>query len=251
MFASRDRRHGGGHVVDVAFTDRSGGLSTGDFASLDLSLGPEGGRQPDRAANWSLLAQAFGVDHLVTMRQVHGSDVVEIGSAEPVPPTCDALVTSTMGLALLVRAADCVPVVLADVTMGVIGVVHAGRRGIVAGVVHAAIQTMRERGAGQIDAWVGPHICGGCYEVPVLMRREVANVVPAAFACTTWGSPSLDLGAAVFAQLVAAGCSPVGQPAPCTRENEDFFSYRRQGAQSGRQAGIAVLRRADSVVPPA
>jgi copper oxidase (laccase) domain-containing protein len=106
---------------------------------------------------------------------------------------------------------------------------------------------MRGIGAASIEAWVGPHVCSGCYEVPAAMRGEVAAVEPVAFACTTWGTPSVDIGAAVVAQLTRAGCEPVrevtvGGAVPCTRESDDFFSYRRQGPSSGRQAGLVVLR---------
>ncbi len=247
MFASRARRDGANVVVDVAFTDRWGGVSTGERASLDLSAAPDS--EADSAANWSRLTDAFGVDSVVSMRQVHGVDVVRVHDGDQPPPTCDALVTSTVGLALCVRAADCVPVVLADADAGVVGVAHAGRRGIAAGLLSAAARTMRAAGASRIEAWTGPHICGGCYEVPAELRREVSAGTPAAFCCTTEGTSSLDLGAAAVAQLVAAGCIPIDHPAPCTREDENLFSYRRQGADSGRLAGLVVLREAGA--PPA
>lgn len=249
MFAGRDRRRGGQYVVDVAFTDRWGSVGAGSPPSLDLGGGHEDDGT-DPAASWARLTRAFGVDSVVAMRQVHGAAVVQVTSPEPSPPTCDALVTTAVGLPLCVRMADCVPVVLADATAGVVAVAHAGRRGVAAGVVGATVETMWANGASRIEAWVGPHICGGCYEVPATMRHEVAAVVPAAYACTTWGTPSLDLGAGVQAQLVAAGCIPVGHPAPCTREDENLFSYRRQGTRAGRLAGLVVLRDSGGVVPP-
>lgn len=251
MFASRDHRRRGASSVDVAFTDREGGVSDGPYSSLDLGERGEGDRQ-DLPVNWSRLAAAIDVGSLVTMRQLHGSDVVRVVAPPPSsPPACDALVTTTVGLALCVRAADCVPVVMADVAARVVAVAHAGRRGIAAGVLPATAAAMRELGATDIEAWIGPHICGGCYEVPEAMRREVAAVAPAAYSCTTQGTPSLDLGAAATAQLVASGCLPVLHPAPCTREDDSFFSYRRQGPKSGRLAGIVVLRdaRGTAVLP--
>ncbi len=247
MFAGRDRRDGGKYVVDVAFTDRWGTAGAGPRASLDLGGGEGAGT--DQAASWALLRRAVGVESVAAMRQVHGADVVHVTGPVPTPPTCDALVTTAVGLALCVRIADCVPVVLADATAGVVAVAHAGWRGVAANVVAATVETMRAHGASRIEAWVGPHICGGCYEVPATTRVEVAVVVPAAYSCTTWGTPSLDLGAGVTAQLVAAGCIPVEHPAPCTREDENLFSYRRQGAQAGRLAGLVVLRDSDGAVP--
>ena len=109
-------------------------------------------------------------------------------------------------MVLMVRAADCVPVLLADPVAGVIGAAHPGRPGLAAGVVPATVAAMRERGATDITAWIGPHVCGGCYEVPAEMRDEVGALVPAAVATTTWGTPALDLGAGVRAQLERPRC---------------------------------------------
>lgn len=240
MFASREQRIGTAGVVDLAFTDRHGGLSDAPFDSLDLSRS-----RPDAAAdleaNLKILAAAFDVPGFVTMRQVQGADVAVVRSLDELQPTCDALVTPSAGLALCVRVGDCVPVVLADADAGVTAVAHVGRRGVVAGVVHQTIATMRAVGARCVDAWVGPHVCGGCYEVPAQLRDEVAAAAPAAYGCTTWGTPSLDIGAAVTAQLHAEDCS-VNDRSVCTVECTDFFSYRRDGAASGRFAGIVVRR---------
>jgi YfiH family protein len=216
VFASRDTRHGRAGRVDVAFTDRHGGVSP-------------------------LVARAFGVATFATMRQTHGREVTVVSAATADAPTCDALVTAQAGVALCVRVADCVPVVLADSDAGVVAAAHAGRQGVAAGVVDNAVATMRSAGARDIEAWIGPHVCGGCYEVPAQMRAEVAAGARTAFACTTWGTPSLDLGAAVTAQLAAAGCT-VNDHSRCTLESDDLFSYRRDGAHSGRAAGLVVLR---------
>ena len=77
-------------------------------------------------------------------------------------------------MTLLVRAADCVPVLLVAPDGGVIGAVHSGRPGLVPGVVPATVARMRELGAGRIEGWIGPHVCGRCYEVPEQMRADVA-----------------------------------------------------------------------------
>jgi YfiH family protein len=142
---------------------------------------------------------------------------------------------------LLVRVADCVPVLLADVEAGVVAAVHAGRPGLVAGIVPHAVQAMRELGATLLRAWVGPHVCGACYEVPEEMRADVAAVVPESFAETSWGTPSLDVGAGVRAQLAAAGVH-VTDASRCTIEDDDLFSYRRQGVHSGRLGGLVWVR---------
>jgi polyphenol oxidase len=237
MFASQHRLGGGAGVVDVVFTDRHGGVSAPPFDSLNLG-GAEG------ADNRRRVAEALGVGELAAMRQVHGADVVSIEGIGPEPPTCDALVTAKAGLALCARAADCVPIALADPDAGVVAVAHAGRGGVVSDVVGAAVTQMRSLGADRITGWIGPFVCGGCYEVPAEMRRDVADRVPASFACTTWGTPSLDLGAGVAAQLRAAGCEVVDASA-CTRENTDLFSYRRDGASAGRHGVVGVMRNRD------
>lgn len=241
MFASRDRCAGAAGLVELAFTDRHGGVSPPPYDSLDLGGVPAD--RPGVRENFALLATEFGVAAFATMRQVHGRDAAVVTSTDDAP-TCDVLVTATPGVALCVRVADCVPLVLADAERGVVGVAHVGRQGVEAGTATAAVAAMREAGAAAVDVWVGPHICGGCYEVPADMRSAVAKEVPMAYACTTWGTPALDIGAAVVGQLEAARCR-VHLRARCTRESPDLFSYRRDGRQSGRLAGVVVRRGLD------
>jgi YfiH family protein len=212
--------------VEVAFTDRT----------LDL----QGHRDGFAAALAAVVAEA-GVP-FARLHQVHGADVIDVVDEPPrtpadAMPQADALVTRRPATGLMVRVADCVPVLLADPAAGVIGAVHAGRRGVTLGVVNRAVDRMRAQGAEDVRAWIGPHVCGGCYEVPAAMREEVAAAVPATRAETTWGTPSLDLGAGVAAQLEAAGV-PAATVGGCTREDERFHSHRRDGEQAGRFAGL-------------
>lgn len=250
MFASREHLDGRAGRVEVAFTDRHGGESRSPYDSLDL--GGARAERPDVAANFALLARELRVDGIVTMRQRHGNVVtfVDAGASRDAAPgagpECDALVTDVPSTALCVRAGDCVPVVLADADKGVVAVAHAGRRGVVADVVGATVAAMRAHGATSVTAWVGPHICGGCYEVPASLRSEVAAAAPVAFACTTSGTPAVDIGAAVVAQLEAAGARVVDRSV-CTFESPDLFSYRRDAERSGRSAGIVVLHPTDDV----
>jgi polyphenol oxidase len=225
VFAYRDSRPGPGLAVEVGFTDRR--LDLGDHATADV-----------RRAGLRAVADATGATPLL-MHQVHGADVqvVERWTSPTWDPHVDALVTARRGVALLTRAADCVPVLMADPTAGVVGAAHAGRPGVAAGVVPAALQALRELGASDVTAWVGPHVCGACYEVPDELRAEVAARVPETYAETSWGTPALDLGAGVTAQLVAAGCAVV-QVGRCTREDHELHSYRRDGASAGRFAGV-------------
>ncbi|MEO8222139.1 MAG: MFS transporter, partial [Specibacter sp.] len=144
---------------------------------------------------------------------------------------------------LAVMVADCVPVVLVGENSGgapVLAVAHAGRPGVERGVVAAVVARMRDAGAKGIEAWLGPSICGQCYEVPEAMRAAVAAVVPEAYATTSWHTPALDLPAAVLAQLAADGVQahPAGV---CTLEDLRFFSHRRavrDGEAEGRFIGF-------------
>lgn len=213
--------------VRVAFTNRHG---------TDLA----------GAAGLARLAEVLDgrVEDVVVMRQVHGKDVAVVDRSTPRAPmpVADALVTSTPGLALLARAADCVPVALADPAIGIAAVVHSGRQGTAAGVAPATVEVMRAEGAGELEAWIGPRVCGACYEVPAELRAEVAAVEPATWCTTRAGTPGLDLAAGVRAQLHRAGVHVHELPddAPtCTMESSDLFSHRRQGAGSGRQ-GVLV-----------
>lgn len=230
MFAFRESRDldpdpaVGGARVEVAFTDASVDLQEADgiAAALDELTGAIG----------ASVARAS---------QVHGDDVVTVeDDGDGAVPVADGLVTTRRGTALMVRVADCVPVLLADASAGVVGAAHAGRRGVELDVVTRTVERMRALGAADIHAWVGPHICGGCYEVPAAMRDEVAALVPETYAETTWGTPSLDLGAGVAAQLAAAdvAVTVVGR---CTREDARLHSYRRDGQESGRIAGLVWL----------
>ena len=230
--------------VAIAFTDRYGGVSAPPFDELNLAR--EGDDDPDSVAeNWRLLLEDFAPPGAVfaDIHQVHGNAVETVEDWQPTTsaPHCDGVVTSRAGNVLAVRVADCVPVLMADAESGVVGAAHAGRRGLMSGVVPATLRRMRELGAREIVAWVGPHVCGGCYEVPAEMQEEVAAVVPEARATTTWDTPSLDLGAGVRAQLAAEGVE-VTDASRCTRESDDLYSYRRDGARAGRLAGLVVLR---------
>lgn len=191
--------------------------------------------------NLALLLDDFAPGCVVAdLSQVHGRHVAVAAPGEP-RSEGDGIVTDQPDVVLLVRAADCVPVLLADPAAGVLGAAHAGRPGVAAGVVPATVAAMRDLGARDVTAWIGPHVCGACYEVPADLQDEVAAAVPATRATTSWGTPSLDLGAGVRAQLEEAGAQVV-DVAACTRESPDLFSYRRDGAGSGRLAGL--IRRA-------
>ncbi|WP_408899151.1 polyphenol oxidase family protein [Nocardioides sp. R1-1] len=221
--ADLDPDRASGSRVEVAFTDAS--LDLREAAGLPAAL--------------EALRSATGVP-FARMDQVHAADVVDREGAADGVPTADGQVSAARELGLMVRVADCVPVVLADLASGVIGVAHAGRRGVQEDVVTRTVERMRLLGATELAAWVGPHICGRCYEVPATLREEVAARVPSTYAETSWGTPALDLGAGVTAQLAASGVAVTTVPG-CTREEPRLHSYRRDGDAAGRFAGLVWL----------
>lgn len=224
-----------------AFTDRFGGGSREPFDHLNL--GGHVGDDPDVVAeNRRLVAAELGLpaDHVLYMNQVHGAGVAVVdGPWDGAVPDVDALVAVGTSIALAVLVADCAPVLLADADAGVIGAAHAGRPGLVAGVVPAVVAAMRDAGARSITAVAGPSVCGGCYEVPEQMRADVTAVVPEASATTSWGTPALDVRAGVMAQLETAGVTATAS-AICTRIDPASYSYRRDH-RTGRFAGLVRL----------
>jgi len=216
------------------FTNRTGGVSTGAFSSLNLAL--HVGDDPARVLeNRRILGQEVG-EHQY-MEQVHGNRVVIIEAVSDEHPTADALVTGIPGVALAVMVADCNPLLLTSKVA--VAAVHVGRKGLMNSVALGAIAAMREIGATQISAVIGPSICGRCYEVSQEIFDEVTAVHPAAAVTTPKGTPSLDLPAALEKVLLAEGVS-ISFDRGCTVEDQTFFSYRRDGA-TGRQAGIVWL----------
>lgn len=209
--------------VELWFTDCAGG---------DLRV----------EADLAVLQKATGVEAVASMGQVHGAVVVWATEATA-HPDVDAMLMAGPELGLVVRVADCVPIVLAAPDDGFIGVVHAGRSGLVDGVVPAAVAALRDRGAEHVQAWLGPRACGRCYELPASMADDVAAAVPEARSTTSWGTPAADIGAGVVAQLTDSDVQvhDIGAGV-CTIEDERFFSHRRQGEASGRFGALVVVR---------
>lgn len=213
--------------VSAAFTDTGAG-------NLALHVGDDASEVQQRRAR---LEQVMGVAprSLRFMNQVHGSTVAAMEPDSAVPEA-DAMVSG--GLPLAVMVADCIPVLLAGESAEgpVLAAVHAGRPGIANGIITAAVDAMALRGATGIRAWLGPSICGSCYEVPAALQAEVAAAVPATRSSTSWGTPGLDLPAGARSQLEAAGVS-VEYAGVCTLETESLYSYRRN-RETGRFAGL-------------
>ena len=251
MFTWRERLDptGDGYGVEWAVTDRHGGASQDPYSSFNL--GNHVGDLPEAVeTNRHRLAHELGLRgaDLRLMDQQHGCTVAltpgtgDAAVASPVSaPPADALVTDRTDEALVVLVADCVPLLLVDRTEGLAAAVHAGRPGLLAGVVPAALQALGELGARRLEAVVGPSVCPRCYEVPAHLRDEAAALTPAAAAVSWTGTPAIDVASGVVQQLADSDLEvSLRWLTGCTRERDDLYSYRRDGT-TGRFAGVVRL----------
>jgi YfiH family protein len=172
------------------------------------------------------------------LHQVHGATVVTVrGAGDPTGQDADALVTAAAGVVLAVFTADCAPVALSS-PEGVVGIAHAGWRGLAGGVVERAVDAMRSLGATSVSAALGPCIRAGCYEFGARDLDRVAAVLgDGVRASTTWGTPALDLAAAVTASLSRAGAVLTADAGACTACSDTWFSHRAR-AETDRQATL-------------
>ena len=217
------------------FTDRLGGASSSNFASLNL--GDHVGDAPEIvAANRALIFAKFGP--IQYMSQVHGNRVAIIEEVTYEYPTADALVTGIPGITLAVMIADCIPLLLRS--KDAVAAVHVGRKGLLNRVAEKAIDVMREISDAQISAIIGPAICGKCYEVSPEIFSEVTASHPESASQTASNTPSLDLVAALISDLKKLEITEIDNQSRCTLEDQDLYSYRRDGA-TGRQAGLVWL----------
>lgn len=234
-----------GEGVVAGFTGRAGGRSTGDHAGLNLGL--HVGDDPGAvAANRRDLAAHVGLP-VAFVRQVHGTAVLEVDGRDPdqVEPASlalgghDAAVLGTPGTALGVLVADCVPVIIADPVHRRVAVAHAGRPGLLAGVLPAVVGALRGRGSDPADLRVAVGPCAGpcCYEVPAEMQAAAAAQVPAVRATTRWGTPSIDLRAGCHEILHGLGVTHIRDVKRCTIDDDTWYSYRRSPV-TGRFAGV-------------
>ena len=227
----------------VAFTTRKGGVSEGSFASLNLGFAT-----PDDAAsvaeNRRRALTAAGADpaRAQSLRQVHGTRVLEAeegpsGAYLAAPtawPEADALVTSQPGLPLVAHGGDCLTAALVAPGGGRIATVHAGWRGLVAGVLEAAA----ERVGRGFSAALGPGAGPCCYEV----GDDVAAQLRARFGDDVVLDRRADLALCAQRALEHSSTAAVVSARLCTIcDAEWFHSHRRDGRGSGRQAVVAYI----------
>lgn len=237
-----------------AFFTRRGGISLGPYESLNFgySVGDE---REHVEENFRRAAQALGVgaQAVLVLSQVHGSRVVQVEAgqlrAELLTHEGDALIAAAGEVACGVRTADCVPILLADPDSGSVAAVHAGWRGTVQRIVEQAAGELERLGArrSRLLAAIGPHIARAAFEVgeDVAAELQRASSATAAIEAQPGARPHADLRRIISAQLQEAGLDAraIDQVEGCTvEEPERFFSYRRDGAKSGRMLSAIVPR---------
>ncbi|BAU48784.1 laccase [Sulfurifustis variabilis] len=228
--------------VRAVTTTRLGGVSSGPYASFNL--GDHVGDVPDRVrANRARLGETLGLGAPpLWLRQVHGTRVVDVGQAVE-GTEADGIVSAESGRACAVLTADCLPILLCDRAGTRVAALHAGWRGLAAGIVEAGVRAMRAP-APALFAWLGPGIGRTAYEVGDEVREAFAERDPgaaAAFTRSPRGRWMADMYALARRRLNAAGVVAVYGGEYCTASQEAlFFSYRRDGT-TGRMASLIWL----------
>lgn len=239
-----------------AFCTRLGGTSPAPFASLNVSV-RRGDRPENVRRNREIITKTFGfsADRLLLAHQSHGDDFYIPGKTGDLSPgmvlECDGFITDRPGVALCVKTADCVPVLLVDGKRQVVAAVHAGWRGTALGIAGKAVRLFQEHFSSQPEnlwAAIGPSIGPCCYEVDEKVQREFAhqqdgnNVLKAAAKKDRW---MLDLILANRRQLEEAGipAAQISAAELCTSCRRDaFFSHRGEGETTGRQLNFIMIR---------
>jgi len=207
--------------------------------NLSTTVGDD---QQDVLENQARASQLVGVQSYCVLDARHGAQV-DFVSEGGIADGCDGMVTTTSGLALMVLAADCVPIVLADPAHGVIAVAHCGWRGLVAGIVDATVELMYAHGANKIQAITGPAICVHCYPVQqdcvTQLQAGLPDDIFSSIMKMSDNQSFVDVRAGVLSQLGVHGIH-ASSIARCTYEDSSLFSYRRNG-RTGRQSMVIAL----------
>ena len=200
-------------------------------------------RSASREEIGGMVGAAF--EDLRSVKQVHSARVVDVGAGAIESEEADAIV-SRRDAPITIRTADCVPILVADISSGAVAAIHAGWRGVVSGVIPNAIE-MLARDRSNVIAAIGPCIGACCFEVGVDVAEKIASASDASIITRQVGEKAfVDLRRAVRIQLTRLGVadSNIENVAGCTYcEKELFFSYRRDGANAGRLIAVIAPRR--------
>ena len=241
------------HRISAVSTYRDGGESTTAYAAADgaggLNLALHVGDDPHTVARNRAALRAYLPAEPFWLNQVHGTAVVHAHAAKTVdaPPTADASIATEPGVVCAILTADCLPVLLCDPTGRVVGAAHAGWRGLAGGVVQQTVIAMRDAGANEIMAWLGPAIGPSAFEVGAEVRAMFCDQHPKADSAFIAradcpGKYLADLYALARLALGQVGVSAISGGDQCTLlQPENYFSFRRD-KRCGRMASLIWIR---------
>ncbi len=250
----RDENLGADPKVIHGFFGRRGGCSTGDFASLNVSVSVKD--DPDSvAANRQKIMHTLGLapDKLATLSQVHSARVLLIDQNHDLTsrPQADGMVTNTPGIGLGVLSADCTPILFADPDAGIIGACHAGWRGAVKGIISNTVEAMKDLGADPVSilAAIGPTIWPDNYEVGPQFAEDFLALHPGGieYLVTPEGKERIhfDLPGFIQGELQKAGIGQISRVGGCTYAQPHlYFSHRyatHKNTKMGRQISVIAL----------
>jgi YfiH family protein len=231
------------------FLGRIGGISIGPYRSFNLAywVGDDAAHVEE---NWRRLREAIGDAPIARCRQVHGKQVRVVTRANILQkPEGDGMVTVERGILLAVASADCVPILMMDARGQIVGAIHAGWRGVIAGIAEEGVRAMESLGAKphEIRAALGPSIGPCCFEVDEELAQRFAREVAGSDRHARPGRAGksyLDLRAIITDQLMRAGVAreSIINTGPCTKCANDRFFSRRANASSGLQLSFIGIR---------
>jgi len=230
------------------FLGREGGVSTGPYESLNLSywVGDDSAHVDE---NWRRLREIVVDAPIARCHQVHGKNVRVVTRANIAEkPDGDGMVTAEKEVLLAVASADCVPILMVDAACEIVGAIHAGWRGVIAGIAEEGVRAMDSLGAKPCDlrAALGPSIGQCCFEVDEELAHRFAREVAGSEQHSRpgrLGKSHLDLRAIVTDQLIRAGLprESIINVGPCTKCANDRFFSRRADGSSGLQLSFIGL----------
>ncbi|MBI5814635.1 MAG: peptidoglycan editing factor PgeF [Nitrospinae bacterium] len=234
------------HIQDLGFanfiTGRGGGVSAKPYDSLNTSHS-DGDSPENVRRNMELIKSATGAGLIWAPSQVHGAQVAVIDGAIPERPVeADAVITARKGIAVGVRTADCLPILIADPEKNVAAAVHAGRKGAELHIVSRAVEIMAERfgcDPENLHAAFGPCIRSCCYAV------DEATAERFHACCGGDGGLQVDIADANLRQLADCGVKGrnIADSGVCTScHNRKFYSYRKDGKVTGRFISLVAVR---------
>jgi len=235
--------------IDHGFFTRDGGESEEQFDSLNVGF-ERGDDDTNVIKNRTIIAENFGIDvsKLIILHQMHGKDIHVIDESnlnkyefkdpkQAMSIEGDAIITNQKGVLIGVNTADCAPILLVDPVAKFIGVIHAGWKGALGGVIEATFEKMKSLGCKNIYSSIGPCIQRRSFEV----GNEITDEVDRKYITVQNERLFFDMQFYILEKLLKLGSKTVSKINMDTFTNSEFFSYRRQNGNCGVQfSGIII-----------